>query len=186
MELSFESGGWWAYVLIFLAAATPVLEVLVVIPAGVLAGLSPVPTALIAVAGNLTTVLLVAVVGDRLIAWWRRRRPRKDRGQTRRSQRGQELMQRWGVPGLALVAPLTTGTHIGTIAALATGADRSRWLRRQVDLAGAAGQIGWVDPTSGLSLGFVTNGIDVHLINQYRRGVAISSRAGLCVGQPPG
>ena len=65
MELTFDGGGWWPYVVVFLAAATPVLEVLVVIPAGVLAGLSPAPTAIIALAGNLSTVALVAVgAGD--------------------------------------------------------------------------------------------------------------------------
>jgi Ca2+/H+ antiporter, TMEM165/GDT1 family len=126
--LTFDGGGWWAYVLVFLAAATPVLEVLVVVPAGVLAGMSPVPTALVAVAGNLATVVLVAVAGDRLLAWWRRRRPQADTTPSARSRRGGELVRRWGVPGLAFLAPLTTGTHIGTIAALATGAERRRVL----------------------------------------------------------
>ena len=46
---------------------------------------------------------------------------------------------------------------------------------------GAAGQIGWADPESGLSLGFVTNGIDVNVIRQGRRGVEISTLAGACV-----
>jgi uncharacterized membrane protein len=128
MELTFESGGWWSYVLVFLGAAIPVLEVLVVVPAGVLAGLSPVPTALVAVAGNLTTVALVAIAGDKFMKWWRLRRPPKHGETSRRSQRGRELVQRWGVPGLAFLAPLTTGTHVGTVAALATGADRRRVL----------------------------------------------------------
>jgi Ca2+/H+ antiporter, TMEM165/GDT1 family len=56
VELTFEAGSWWSYLLVFLAAATPVLEVLVVIPAGVLAGMPPTMTALVAIAGNLTTV----------------------------------------------------------------------------------------------------------------------------------
>lgn len=130
MELTFEAGSWWSYLLVFLAAATPVVEVLVVIPAGVLAGMPPVPTALVAVAGNLSTVVLVAVTGDRILGWWRRRRPEKDGNEpSRRSQRARELAQRWGVPGLALLAPLTTGTHIATIAALATGSDTRRVLR---------------------------------------------------------
>ncbi len=46
--------------------------------------------------------------------------------------------------------------------------------------AGAAGQIGWVDPASGLSLGYVTNGIDTNVVRQHRRGTAISSLAGAC------
>ena len=129
MDLALDAGSWWSYVLVFLAAATPVLEVLVVIPAGVLAGMPPVPTALVAAAGNLSTVVLVALAGDRLLDYRRRRRP--DQSQTppsRRSQRARELAQRWGVPGLALLAPLTTGTHIATVAALAAGGDTRRVL----------------------------------------------------------
>jgi uncharacterized membrane protein len=128
MELTFEGGGWWAYVLVFLAAATPVLEVLVVVPSGVLAGLEPVPTAIVAVAGNLATVVLVAVAGDRALAWWRRRRPAAGGEPSARSRRGGQLVRRWGVPGLAFLAPLTTGTHVGTVAALAIGAPRRRVL----------------------------------------------------------
>lgn len=129
MELTFEAGSWWSYVLVFLAAATPVLEVLVVVPAGILAGMSPVPTAAVALVGNLTTVALVAAVGDRIGQWWRQRRPARDGGPSRRSQRARALARRWGVPGLAFLAPLTTGTHIATVAALAVGADRRRTLR---------------------------------------------------------
>jgi CubicO group peptidase (beta-lactamase class C family) len=46
---------------------------------------------------------------------------------------------------------------------------------------GAGGQIAWADPETGLSFGFVTNGIDVHLIRQFRRGVSLASKAGNCV-----
>ncbi|MDZ7670393.1 MAG: serine hydrolase domain-containing protein [Gammaproteobacteria bacterium] len=42
---------------------------------------------------------------------------------------------------------------------------------------GAGGQLAWVDPASGLSLGYVTSGHDRNPIRQARRGVAISSLA---------
>jgi CubicO group peptidase (beta-lactamase class C family) len=45
---------------------------------------------------------------------------------------------------------------------------------------GAAGQIAWADPDTGLSFGYVTNGIDQHLLRQARRGVAVASRAAVC------
>ena len=38
----------------------------------------------------------------------------------------------------------------------------------------------WADPESGLSLAYLTNGIDANLIRQARRGMAIASRAGVC------
>lgn len=128
MELTFDAGSWWSYALVFLAAATPVLEVLVVIPTAVLAGLSPVPTTLIALAGNLSTVVLIVVAGDKIFAWRRRRHPERGQQASRRSQRARELARRWGVPGLALLAPVTTGTHIAALAALATGAATRRVL----------------------------------------------------------
>ena len=42
---------------------------------------------------------------------------------------------------------------------------------------GAGGQIGWVDPESGLSFAYVTNGLDRHALRQGRRSVALSSIA---------
>jgi CubicO group peptidase (beta-lactamase class C family) len=45
---------------------------------------------------------------------------------------------------------------------------------------GAAGQIAWADPESGLSFCYLTNGVDAHIIRQSRRGVALSSIAGEC------
>ncbi len=127
MELTLEAGSWWSYILVFVAAAIPVIEVLVVIPAGMIAGMPPVPTAAVAVAGNMSTVVLVAVAGDRMLSW--RRGPRRRKEPSARSQRARALAERWGVPGLAFLAPVTTGTHIATIAALATGSDTRRVLR---------------------------------------------------------
>jgi CubicO group peptidase (beta-lactamase class C family) len=44
--------------------------------------------------------------------------------------------------------------------------------------AGAGGQIAWADPATGLSFAFLTNGLERHVIQEGRRGVALSSRAG--------
>jgi CubicO group peptidase (beta-lactamase class C family) len=46
---------------------------------------------------------------------------------------------------------------------------------------GAGGQLAWVDPATGLSLGYVTNGYDRHEIRPHRRGTAIGSLAGSCI-----
>jgi CubicO group peptidase (beta-lactamase class C family) len=48
---------------------------------------------------------------------------------------------------------------------------------------GAAGQVAWADPVSGLSFAYCTNGIDRHLLRQYRRDTAIASFAGVCAGE---
>ncbi len=46
---------------------------------------------------------------------------------------------------------------------------------------GAAGQIAWVDPESGLSFCYLTNGNDLNIIRQGRRSIGLSSRAAVCV-----
>ena len=46
---------------------------------------------------------------------------------------------------------------------------------------GAGGQLAWADPATGLSLGYTTNGYDLHVVREPRRGTAISSLAGECV-----
>ena len=45
---------------------------------------------------------------------------------------------------------------------------------------GAYGQLAWADPVSGLSLGYCTNGLDLHEARVPRRGTAISSLAAVC------
>ena len=44
---------------------------------------------------------------------------------------------------------------------------------------GAGGQLAWADPETGLSFVYLTNGLDAHPIRQARRGVALSSIAGV-------
>ncbi len=45
---------------------------------------------------------------------------------------------------------------------------------------GAGGQLAWADPATGLSLGYTTNGYDIHSVRQPRRDTAIASLAGVC------
>lgn len=45
---------------------------------------------------------------------------------------------------------------------------------------GAAGQVAWADPESGLSFCYLTNGRDLNLIREGRRTIGISSRAAVC------
>jgi len=45
---------------------------------------------------------------------------------------------------------------------------------------GAAGQIAWADPESGLSFCYLTNGRDLDVLKEARRSTALSSRAAVC------
>lgn len=112
-----------AYGAVFLAAAVPWLEVLIVVPAAILAGLDPWWTALAAFTGNFLPLLAIVHAGR----WWPRRwtpraRPVPASG---RARRGRQLADRYGVPGLALAGPLLIGAHLATILALACRAPRA-------------------------------------------------------------
>jgi CubicO group peptidase (beta-lactamase class C family) len=45
---------------------------------------------------------------------------------------------------------------------------------------GFGGQIGWADPATGISFGYLTNGYDRNDLREGRRSVAVCSLAGAC------
>jgi len=51
---------------------------------------------------------------------------------------------------------------------------------------GAGGQVAWADPATGLSFVYLTNGLDRHLIRQWRRSIGLSSRAAACASAGAG
>ncbi len=116
----------WAYLLVFIAAGTPWIEVLLVASGGVLAGLAPLPVVIVATAGNVATLVPVVYAGDRIRLWWRRRRRSGETGPPSgaRAERAQHLFERYGLPGLAVLGPLVTGIHLAAVVALAAGARR--------------------------------------------------------------
>jgi hypothetical protein len=159
-----------AYLTVLIAAAIPWLEVLLVVPAGIIAGLPPVPTAVVAAVGNIATLVPLVLGGERLRAWWRARRRRRaadaagvpsagvpaagaedGSAPSTRSGRATRLFDRYGLPGLAALGPLLTGVHVAAVVALAAGAQRRPtvvWL--------SAGVIAW----SAIAAGATVFGID--------------------------
>lgn len=47
---------------------------------------------------------------------------------------------------------------------------------------GAAGQVAWADPDSGLSFAYLTDGRDLNVLREHRRTSALSSLAARCAG----
>ena len=74
-----------AYLIVLGAAATPWLEVLFVVPAGILAGLPTVPTIMVASIGNLATLVPVVLAGGHLRDRFLRRRQQQHTGELRGS-----------------------------------------------------------------------------------------------------
>lgn len=72
MELFLEH--LWQYILVFLMAATPWLEILIVIPIGIAMGLSPFLVGLVSFLGNALPVLIIVLAYDRFMSWWKKRK----------------------------------------------------------------------------------------------------------------
>lgn len=128
---------------VFLGGALPWLEAVVVIPAGILAGLPLVPVIAVGASGNLLTVALAAFAGEEIRRRWRAWRSRRgSREPSERSRRNrariQRLLERGGLPLLALVGPIGIGTQVSALMAVAGGSSALRaftWI--------AAGTVAW-------------------------------------------
>jgi Putative small multi-drug export protein. len=108
---------------VFIAGATPWLEAVVVIPVGIAFGLSPLWTMVWALLGNASTIVLFAVLSERIMAGMARRRERKglSREPDARLERAQKIFIRYGVFGMAVLGPLIIGTQIAAAIAVSLG-----------------------------------------------------------------
>ena len=120
-----EANGPLAYALVFVLAAIPWLEILLVIPAGIAVGLDPLLVGVLAFLGNALPIYGIVVATDSVTGWLDERRP-GDR--SNRRQRAVSVWNRWGMPGLALCSPILTGVHLGAVIALGLGASRRNTL----------------------------------------------------------
>lgn len=123
-----DASGVIQYGFIFLFAAFPLVEILVVIPVAIGVGLSPVPTGIVAFAGNAGSVYVLLLFHRRIARWRNRRRSESeddDEPTNRRREWARRVWDRYGLPGLSLAAPVLTGVHLAALLALAAGS-RSR------------------------------------------------------------
>lgn len=119
-DLIAGADGTIQYVLVFLLAAIPLLEILVVIPIGVGFGLNAVGVALFAFLGNVLPIYGIVLFYDRLKTWWDARRE-DDRESSTRHERARGIWNQYGLPGLAFVSPVATGVHLAATLTLALG-----------------------------------------------------------------
>jgi uncharacterized membrane protein len=125
---------WWEYLLLFGLAITPWLEVFLVVPLGIAWGLNPVLVSIVGFVGNWIPVLLIGFFYTQISRWIKRRRARKlgiseEEALTsgKKVTRARRIWDRYGTPGLALIAPAIVGTDIAALLALAFGSSK-RWV----------------------------------------------------------
>lgn len=115
------TGGVIQYVLVFLFAALPWVEILVVIPIAIGVGLNPILVGVVAFVGNVGSVYVLLLFYHRIVRWRSRRTSNAEDEDTasRRSRWARRLWDRYGLPGVALAAPILTGVHLAAMFALA-------------------------------------------------------------------
>lgn len=96
------------------------------IPAGLALGLHPVAIVLVASLAYATGAAVVVLPGRHVRDWITRRAG--DRAQLKPDSLPAKAWARYGLPGLALLAPITTGAQIGAIIGLALNAPPRRLL----------------------------------------------------------
>jgi uncharacterized membrane protein len=124
----------WEYFILFVLALIPWLEVFLVVPLGIAWGLNPVLVGIVGFIGNWIPVLLIGFFFTQISRWYRRRRARKlgiseeeALSTGKKMTRARKIWDRYGTPGLALIAPTIVGTDIAALLALTLGSSK-RWV----------------------------------------------------------
>lgn len=116
----------YEYALVFLGAAIPWIEIALVIPLGIIRGLSPFWVMVVAFVGNMATVLPVIIGFEKVRQWYQTRMEKTGRTPSKRSERAKVIWNKYGLPGLALLGPILIGTHIAAFIGMSLGAEK-RW-----------------------------------------------------------
>lgn len=117
----------WQFIVIFVVAFAPWMDISIVVPLGVAWGLPPLGVAIVAFTGNLLLVLLLGFFFKQFYAWREKRRKAKGiTAPSKQETRSRKIWDRYGIPGLALLAPIFVGTDIAAVLALTFGSSRTQ------------------------------------------------------------
>jgi uncharacterized membrane protein len=115
------------YVVLFLFAAAPWMDVSIIVPLGIVWGLPPIGVSIVAFSGNFLLILLLGIFFKKIDRWRKNRKQKKGiQNPTKKERRSREIWEKYGIPGLALVAPIFVGTDIAAIIALTLGSSKTR------------------------------------------------------------
>ncbi|OLN22192.1 DNA-binding protein [Domibacillus antri] len=125
------------YALVFIAAAIPWMEIALVIPVGIVRGLSPFWVMFLGFTGNMLTVLMLIVGYQKVEEWVKKQLDKTGKTQLKQTERARTIMNKYGLPGLALLGPVFIGTHIAAFIGLSFGASKqwtTIWLAISIGL----------------------------------------------------
>lgn len=115
-----------AYLIVFLLAATPFIEIIGIIPIGVIAGLHAAPVIIVAWIGNMLTILIVILLTDKIKQWMQMRNEKNPEKAKKREERAGRVWKKYGLPGLALISPILIGSHLGAVLAISFGGTKKQ------------------------------------------------------------
>ncbi|MFD0771946.1 small multi-drug export protein [Bacillus sp. CGMCC 1.60114] len=125
LEWAQNAGELWQYLVLFLLAFAPWMDVSIVVPLGIVWGLQPFAVGLTAFTGNLILVLLLGFFFKQFAKWRTARKFKKGiTTPSKKETRSRRIWERYGIPGLALLAPILVGTDIAAVLALTFGSSR--------------------------------------------------------------
>lgn len=116
----------WEYLAVFVLAAIPWIEIAVVIPIAILKGLNSAWVGIVSFTGNLATVVLLIAFNEKY-QQWRNKRTGKEKSSAR-AERGVRIWNKYGLPGLMLLGPILTGSHLAVIIGFALGGTKDKIL----------------------------------------------------------
>ncbi|MFD1706376.1 small multi-drug export protein [Siminovitchia sediminis] len=115
-------GQLWEYILVFLLAAVPWIEIAAVIPLGIIRGLQPVLVVILGFTGNLLTTVMVIFLFESIKNYLFKKGKREGNG--KRQARAKKIWNRYGLPGLTLLGPVLIGMHIAAFIGMTLGASK--------------------------------------------------------------
>lgn len=119
---------FWQWLAIMLAGAIPFVESYFAGPLGILAGVNPVVAIAAAIAGNIISMVLFVLFGDKI----RKMRHQEDEPLTKRRQKLKDRFDKFGVPGVSLLGQTLLPSQITSAAMVSFGADRNKVIFWQV------------------------------------------------------
>src|SRR5690625_3645409 len=96
----------------------------IVVPLGIIAGLSPILVMVIAFVGNMLTIVPLVIAFEKFQIWYEKRKKKKKNNHGDKIVRGRKLWNKYGLPGLSLMGPFIIGTHIAVIIGMSLGANK--------------------------------------------------------------
>jgi len=114
----------WEYIVVAIMGAIPWIEIAVVIPVSILAGLNPFLVGLSAFLGNLSTVYLLVIFFEKVREWRSRKKEGDEEKPSKRRERAVSIWNKYGLPGLSFLGPLLIGSHIAVFIGLLFGAKK--------------------------------------------------------------